>query len=110
MNLGGVVSPRTKQQQKSSNSPAPATVPLQSPNTNSNNHQQTNQQQTNLLGSSPIVTAQQPQSQHTNIQQIQSALSQTMKEQPQQPMVIYFENSSNYFVRFIYRSLIYTST
>jgi hypothetical protein len=77
LNLGGVVSPRAKQS-KASNSPAPAAVPQQSPNTTSGlNHQQTNLQ----------ITAQQPQqsdTQQVNIQQIPS-IAQTMKEQT--PMV-----------------------
>lgn len=89
LNLGGVVSPRAKQQQKASNSPAPAAVPQQSPNANLNINQQTNHQ-TNLIGIAPTqITAQQPQqqSQQTNIQHIPSTTAQTMKEQPQQPMV-----------------------
>lgn len=77
LNLGGVVSPRAKQS-KASNSPAPATVPQQSPNTTSGvNHQQGNLQ----------ITAQQPQqsdTQQVNIQHIPT-ITQTMKEQT--PMV-----------------------
>lgn len=90
LNLTGVVSPRAKQSQKASNSPAPATVPQQSPNTTSGINQQTNQQHTNLIGiTANHTTAQQPlqQSQQTNIQQIPPTVAQTMKEQPQQPMV-----------------------
>lgn len=91
MNLGGVVSPRTKQSsQQASASPAPApTVPQPSPNTTSV-QQSANQQQSNLIATQ--ITAQsapqqQQQQQQTNIQQIPSSSTQNMKEQPQQPMV-----------------------
>lgn len=89
LNLGGVVSPRVKQS-KASNSPAPAAVPQQSPNTTSGVNHQANHQQTNLQ-----ITAQQPQqsdTQQVNTQQIPSSISQTMKEQT--PMV----NSANYLL------------
>jgi hypothetical protein len=92
LNLGGVVSPRAKQT-KAANSPAPAAVPQQSPNATSGLNQQQNQQQANLIGiTTTQITAQQPQqqSQQTNIQQIPSSTVQTMKEQPQQPMVSSF--------------------
>jgi hypothetical protein len=88
LNLGGVVSPRAKQS-KASNSPAPAAVPQQSPNTTAGvNHQQANLQ----------ITAQQPQQSDTqlaNIQQIPSTIAQTMKEQT--PMVS-FVFGENYFL------------
>lgn len=97
LNLGGVVSPRAKQSQKASNSPAPAAVPQQSPNTTSSINQQSNQQ-TNLTGlAATQITAQQPlqQSQQINIQHIPSTIAATMKEQPQQPMVM--ASSHSYF-------------
>lgn len=88
LNLGGVVSPRAKQQ-KAANSPVPATVPQQSPNTATN----VNQQQTNLIGiTTTQITAQQPQqqTQQTNILQIPTTTTQIMKEHHQQPMVSFF--------------------
>lgn len=86
MNLGGIVSPRVKQQ-KASNSPVPATIPQQSPNTN-NTNTQSNQQQANLVGIPSTHTAQQPQ--ESNILHIPStvATAQIMKEHHQQPMVL----------------------
>lgn len=93
MNLGGVVSPRNsvKNQQQASSSPAPAAVPQPSPNqASASQNTSTNQHQTNLIGvATTQITAQQPhQQQHqANIQQIPSSTAQTMKEQPQQPMV-----------------------
>lgn len=88
LNLGGVVSPRAKQQ-KVSNSPQPASVPQQSPNPSSSINHEVNLQQTNLIGiSTTQITAQQPQqqSQQTNIQQAPTS-TQIMKEHHQQPMV-----------------------
>lgn len=79
------MSPRAKQS-KASNSPAPAAVPQQSPNTTSGVNHQANLQ----------ITAQQPQqsdTQQVNIQQIPSTIAQTMKEQT--PMVSFLEK--NYF-------------
>lgn len=93
MNLGGVVSPRNsvKNQQQASSSPAPAAVPQPSPNqASASQNTPTNQHQTNLIGvAATQITAQQPhqQQQQANIQQIPSSTAQTMKEQPQQPMV-----------------------
>lgn len=89
MSLGGVVSPRTQtNQQQASVSPAPAAVPQPSPT--AVQIQQQTQQQTTLN-----ITAQQPQQQQqANLQQqIPTTIAQTMKEQPQQPMV-----SVSYFV------------
>lgn len=84
LSLGGVVSPRTQQtnQQQASVSPAPAAVPQPSPT--AVQIQQQTQQQTTLN-----ITAQQPQQQQqANLQQqIPTTIAQTMKEQPQQPMV-----------------------
>lgn len=86
LNLGGVVSPRTKQSnQQASASPAP-TVPQPSPNT-ATVQQSANQQQSNLIATQITAPQQQQQQQQTNIQQIPSSTAQTMKEQPQQPMV-----------------------
>lgn len=91
LNLGAVVSPRAKSQQKAANSPVPAAVPQPSPNTVSSNNPQLNQQPSNLVGiTSTHITAQQPQQQpqQTNILQIPTTTTtQIMKEHHQQPMV-----------------------
>lgn len=94
LSLGGVVSPRTQQtnQQQASVSPAPAAVPQPSPT--AVQIQQQTQQQTTLN-----ITAQQPQQQQqANLQQqIPTTIAQTMKEQPQQPMV-----SVSFFCTYLY--------
>lgn len=92
LNLGGVVSPRAKQNKnQASNSPQPAAVPQQSPNPTVSS----NNQQTGLIGATSVqITAQQPQqqSQQGHVQQIASTTTQIMKEHHQQPMVCTFAN------------------
>jgi hypothetical protein len=98
LNLGGVVSPRAKQSSKAANSPVPAAVPQQSPNTISSVTQQTIQQQPNLIGVTTTPnTPQQPQQQSQ--QQIPTTTTHIMKEHHQQPMVslrLIFIFSRNY--------------